>query len=121
MNASEVSTASGSTGDTVQPTTASVSSKKTENERTKTLVIAHRGFSGQYPESTIQAFKAAFNSGFDEWLASLDYDYTAKENQERFISEKAEYIHQNLDREKYSHMLDQEMFGHFLEFYNEHL
>ncbi len=65
VNASEVSTASGSTGDTVQPTTASVSGRKTENEKTKTLVIAHRGFSGQYPESTIQAFKAAFNSGFD--------------------------------------------------------
>ena len=68
-----------------------------------------------------RSYLNSFNSGFDEWLASLDYDYAAKENQERFSSEKAEYIHQNLDRERYSHMLDQEMFGNFLEFYNEHL
>ena len=62
-----------------------------------------------------------FNSGFNEWRDSLDYDYSAKENADRFISDKAAYIHDNLDRDKWSHMLDEEMFEEFLTFYNENI
>ena len=62
-----------------------------------------------------------FDAGFDEWLASLDYDYSAKENRDRFISDKAAYIHENLDREKWSHMLDEQMFDRFVALYDEHM
>ena len=67
------------------------------------------------------SYKDEFNRAFDEWLAALDYDVTAEENKDRFISDKAEYIHQNLDRKKWSHMLDQDLFERFLAFYDEHM
>lgn len=31
----------------------------------KTLLVAHRGFSSEYPENTLNSFKAAFENGFD--------------------------------------------------------
>ena len=39
-----------------------------------------------------------FDAGFDEWLETLDYDYHAAENKEKFAADKAEYIHSHLDR-----------------------
>ena len=60
-----------------------------------------------------------FNAGFDQWLETLNYDYNAEEYQEQFIADKAEYIHQNLDRERWCDMLDDEMFERFLRFYDE--
>ena len=62
-----------------------------------------------------------FNTGFDNWLETLDYDYNAKENKERFAEEKAEYIDRNLDRERWSHKLDTALFDRFVDFYNAYL
>ena len=62
-----------------------------------------------------------FNAGFDQWLETLNYDYNAEEYQEQFIADKAEYIHQNLDRERWCDMLDDEMFERFLRFYDENI
>ena len=62
-----------------------------------------------------------FNKGFDSWRETLDYDYKASENLERFAAEKADYIHQNLDREQWSHKLDIGIFERFVSFYNDHL
>lgn len=61
----------------------------------------------------------AFNDKFDKWLGTLDYDYKAKENLERFAQDKAEYIHNNLDREKWSHKLNTELFERFVKFFDE--
>ncbi|MBQ6517736.1 MAG: alpha/beta fold hydrolase [Anaerolineaceae bacterium] len=58
-----------------------------------------------------------FNAGFDKWLTTLDYDYKAKENKDRFAADKAAYIHQNLDREQWSHMLNKELFDSFVTFF----
>ena len=66
-------------------------------------------------------YRNEFNANFDEWLETLDYDYHAEENRERFSEDKADYIDQNLDREKWCHSLDLELFGDFLAFYDEHL
>ena len=60
-----------------------------------------------------------FNAGFDKWLETLDYDYSASENQDRFIADKADYIHKNLDRNRWSNKLDTGMFQDFLAFYND--
>ena len=60
-----------------------------------------------------------FNAGFDKWLENLDYDYSASENQDRFIADKADYIHTNLDRNKWSNKIDTKMFHEFLTFYND--
>ena len=60
-----------------------------------------------------------FNAGFDQWLETLNYDYEAEEYKEQFIADKAEYIHQKLDRDRWCDMLDDEMFEQFLRFYDE--
>lgn len=62
-----------------------------------------------------------FNAEFDEWLETLDYDYNLEENKERFIEDKENYCKENLDREKWSNMLDPEIFEQFVDFYNESL
>ena len=67
------------------------------------------------PDNT---YKDEFNAGFDKWLETLDYDYKAEENTERFKADKAEYITENLDHAKWSTRLDEELFAQFLDFYN---
>ena len=54
---------------------------------------------------------------FAEWLKTLDYDYTAEENKERFKRDKTNYLNEHLDRERWSHRLDDELFNQFLAFY----
>lgn len=66
-------------------------------------------------------YKDEFNTGFDEWLETLDYDYKADENKDRFIEDKADYITQNLDHARWSSRLDKELFARFLDFYDEAL
>lgn len=62
-----------------------------------------------------------FNADFEKWRDSLDYDFTAAENKERFSSEKVDYMRNNLDREKWSNMLDDELFDKFVAFYDAHI
>ena len=64
-------------------------------------------------------YKDEFNAGFDKWLETLDYDYNAEENKDRFTKDKADYITENLDHEKWSHRLDEDLFARFLEFYEQ--
>ncbi len=68
-----------------------------------------------------EAYTEEFNAEFDQWLETLDYDYEASENKERFSQDKAGYMHKNLDREKWSHSLDLELFGEFVDFYSQHI
>ncbi len=68
------------------------------------------------PDNT---YKDEFNAGFDSWLETLDYDYKAKENTERFTADKAQYITEHLDHTRWSSRLDEELFGQFLEFYEK--
>ena len=76
-----------------------------------------RGHNGVFndPDNT---YKDEFNAEFDKWLESLDYDYNAEENEERFKQDKAKYITENLDHQKWSTRLDEELFIRFLEFYD---
>ncbi len=64
-------------------------------------------------------YKDEFNIKFDKWLETLDYDYNAEENKDRFIADKANYITENLDHEKWSHRLDEGLFAQFLDFYEQ--
>ena len=68
------------------------------------------------PDNT---YKDEFNAGFDSWLETLDYDYKAAENKDRFIMDKAEYITLNLDHARWSHRLDEDLFAQFLAFYDK--
>lgn len=67
------------------------------------------------------SYKEEFNAPFKEWTASLDYDVNAEENRARFAKDKAAYIEGHLDREKWSHRLDVDLFRRFVEFYDAHL
>jgi hypothetical protein len=62
-----------------------------------------------------------FNTEFDKWIETLDYDYNATENKERFAADKADYIQHNLNREKWCNKIDTELFDKFVNFYDEHL
>ena len=64
-------------------------------------------------------YKDEFNAGFDQWLETLDYDYKAEENRERFTEDKADYITENLDHARWSSRLDQDLFARFLDFYDK--
>ena len=50
---------------------------------------------------------------------TLNYDYNSKDNKERFVEDKTNYINTNLDHEQWSHRLDEDLFGKFLDFYNQ--
>ncbi len=80
--------------------------------------LEHNGHNYVYDETT---YIDEFNAEFDDWLKTLDYDYKAAEYADRFTADKMKYIHDHLDREKWSNMLDEELFDRFLCFYNEHL
>ena len=82
------------------------------------LYPADRGHSYVYHDQT---YINRFNEQFDSWLETLDYDYYAEENHQRFVDDKAEYIRQNLDRSQWCNMLDPELFETFLEFYDANL
>lgn len=55
---------------------------------------------------------------FDDEVVPVEYGYDAAENKERFSADKADYIHQNLDRDKWCHSIDAELFEDFVEFYD---
>lgn len=65
-----------------------------------------------------ETYTDEFNAGFDKWLETLDYDYDAAENKDRFSADKADYFHQNLNRDKWCHSIDTELFDGFVEFYD---
>lgn len=69
----------------------------------------------------VDAYYDEFNAEFDRWLETLDYDYNAAENKDRFVADKAAYIREHLDRERWSSSLDTELFESFVAFYDEHI
>ena len=64
-------------------------------------------------------YKDEFNAEFDQWLDTLDYDYKAEENKDRFIEIKAKYITENLDHARWSDRLDKALFTRFVNFYDQ--
>ncbi len=92
--------------------------KNKDDPRFVFLRLEDRGHSYLYDDMT---YIDAFNAEFDEWLKTLDYDLSAAENKEKFAADKAEYISEHLDRQKWCDKLDEEMFARFSRFYDEHM
>ena len=65
------------------------------------------------------AYVDELNAQYGAWLETLDYDYKSEENRERFIEDKAGFITENLDRARWSHRLDTDLFARFLSFYDQ--
>ena len=61
------------------------------------------------------------NAAFDEWLKTLDYDYSAKENKTQFIKDKADWINNNLDRERWCNRLDIDLMDSFVALFDEYV
>ena len=91
--------------------------KYKDNPRFTFIRFEDRGHNEVYndPDNT---YKDEFNAEFDKWLETLDYDYKAEENKERFTADRAKYITENLDHTKWSTRLDEDLFAQFLDFYN---
>lgn len=78
-------------------------------------VISH-GFGGGH-----NTYKDEFNVEYDQWLETLGYDHTAEENKERYAQDRAEYIHDHLDREMWSDRLDEELLDQLVDFYDRNM
>lgn len=89
-----------------------------EDPRFTFIRFEDRGHNYVYNDRT---YIDEFNADFDAWLETLSYDHNSKDNQERFSEDKAEYIRQNLDRSKWTSIIDEELFEQFVSFYDEHL
>lgn len=61
----------------------------------------------------------AFNADFDKWLPTLDYDFKAKENSERFVKDKSDYIHKNLNRPLFCNTPNEELLLRIIDFSEE--
>ncbi len=92
--------------------------KYKEDPRFQFVRLEDAGHSYVYNDTT---YVDEFNEEFDKWLETLDYDYYAVENKDRFSADKTDYINNNLDRDKWCNMLNNELFQDFLHFYDEHL
>ena len=57
------------------------------------------------------------NAAYDKWLETLNYDYNAN-HKEQCAGDKANYINNHLDQDKWSNMLDAELFERFVNFYD---
>ena len=91
--------------------------KYKDDSRFSFLLLENKGHN-YFSDDT---YRSEFNAEFDLWLKTLDYDYETAENRERFSEDKADYIYQNLDREKWCNSLDLELFEKFVDFYNEYI
>lgn len=92
--------------------------KYKDNSRFKFIRFEDRGHNEVFNDPN-NTYKDDFDAKLDSWIETLDYDYKAEENKERFSKDKADYITENLDHEKWSHRLDEELFAEFLEFYEQ--
>lgn len=65
---------------------------------------------------TDTAYRDGINAEFARWVESLDYK--PEEDRERFAREKAEYIHEHIDRVRWNGRPAEELFARFLDFYD---
>ncbi len=92
--------------------------KFNDNPRFKFIHFEDHGHNYVYHDTS---YIEEFNTEFDKWLETLDYDYNAEENKERFTKDKMDYRNENLDRERWCNMLDPEIFKRFLDFYDANI
>ena len=90
-----------------------------KNPRVKFALYEEAGHSNILRSQAGNDYIKSFNAEFDTWLTTLDYDYKAKENIERFTKDKSDYIHKNLNREIYCHTVNEELLSKILAFYEE--
>ncbi len=94
--------------------------KYKDNPRFTFLRFKNKGHSDFFVDAN-DTYKEEINATFDKWAASLNYDYKAEENMQRFAKDKAAFLEANLNRERWSNRLDIDLFEQFLAFYDENI
>ena len=94
--------------------------KYQNDPRFRFLLFEDRGHNNIFIAPT-DTYADEFNEAFSKWLETLGYDYQAEENEDRFLAEKADYLHQHLDRARWSNRLDEELFAQFVDFYDQNM
>ena len=91
--------------------------KYQKNERFKFIKYNDKGHSQvYYSYETINKINE-INKEFDSWLETLNYDYTSKKNENRFIKDKETYLNQKHIREVLCNNIDYQLFDQIKEFY----
>lgn len=88
------------------------------NPRFSFVRLEDTGHNYVYDDTT---YSNEFFADLDKWIETLDYDYKAAENRERFYADKVEYIHNHLDRDRWCNMLNTDLFEEFVDFYDRHM
>ena len=94
--------------------------KYQNDPRFRFLLFEDRGHNDIFIAPT-DTYADEFNEAYSKWLEALGYDYQAEENEDRFLAEKADYLHQHLDRARWSSRLDEELFAQFVDFYDQNM
>ncbi len=90
--------------------------KYKDNPRFTFICLEDSGHNHIYHDIT---YVNELNAAFEQWLKTLDYNYDAAENRERFAADKADFLYRNLDRNKWCNMLNLELFEKFTSFLDE--
>lgn len=93
--------------------------KYADDPRFTFVFRADRGHNDIYWSQAFIEYLAAINADLRKWADDLDYDYSAKENEARFIAEKEAWIKQNLDRTIWCNTIDVPLFEQMLAFYDK--
>lgn len=90
--------------------------KKYKNDpRFHFICLEDKGHNYVYHDMT---YINQLNTAYDKWLETLNYDYNNANHKEQFAVDKANYINNHLDQDKWSNMLDAELFERFVNFYD---
>lgn len=90
------------------------------DSRFRFLLFEDRGHDSIFIDPT-DTYKEEFNEAFYKWRDALGYDYQAEDNKNRFNADKADYIHQHLDRARWINRLDEALFAQFVDFYDQNM
>ncbi|WP_024469696.1 alpha/beta hydrolase family protein [Treponema pedis] len=94
--------------------------KYNNNPRFTFIRFENKGHNEIFTDSN-DTYLNEFNTGFNKWTETLNYDYKADANKAQFAADKAKYINDNLDRTRWCGRLDEKLFKRFLNFYDEHV
>ena len=93
--------------------------KYADDPRFTFILRENRGHGNVYYSQEYLDYSEAINRDFQKWAESLDYDYTAKENRERFNEEIDARRREKVDRNILRNRIDETLFAQMLSFYDD--
>lgn len=95
--------------------------KYKDEARFEFVHFADKGHNELYFSEEGMRYMEEINAEFAAWGETLAYDYEDSVNAERFVKDKAAWLREHLDREKWSSVIDTELFAKMVAFYDESL